>query len=94
MLVGCPVQVPAAAVAQLPILGLAPRVDLPVGGQRQAVLPARVHGHLPDEHVLNGLEQRRGGDGLRATDAQPAASAISCGVELRGKGTHRNQSAP
>lgn len=77
----CP---PPVAVAQLAILRLAPGVDLALGGQRQAVLAPRVDGHLPDEDVLDGLQQGGRGDRLGAPDAQPTARTVARGVELRG----------
>jgi len=69
-------------VAQLAVLGLAPGVHLPLGGQRQAVLAPGVHRHLPDEHVLDGLQQRGRGHRLRTADAQPAARAVARGIQL------------
>lgn len=77
----CP---PPVAVAQLAILRLAPGVDLALGGQRQAVLAPRVDGHLPDEDVLDGLQQGGRGDRLGAPDAQATARTVARGVELRG----------
>ena len=69
-------------MAQLAVLGLTPGVHLALGGQGQAVLPPGVHRHLPDEDVLDGLQQGGRGHGLCAPDAQPAARPVPRGVEL------------
>lgn len=42
-------------MAEFSVLGLSPRVDFSLGGQRQAVLPSRVYSHFPDVDVLDGL---------------------------------------
>ena len=50
---------PPIAMSQLAILALSPRVHLALGTQREAVLAARVHRDLLDEHMTNALDQRR-----------------------------------
>ena len=69
------------AVAQLAVLPLPPAVHLALGRQRQAVLPARVHCHLLDEHVLYGLEQGRGGHGVR-TGTKATAGTVTRRIHL------------
>ena len=74
---------PAVAMAQFSILSLAPRVNLAISGQRQAVLPAGVDGHFLDEHMLDGFQQSGRGHGIRAADTQATAGAITGGIYLQ-----------
>ncbi len=69
-------------MSELAVLRLAPRVHLALAGQREAVLPARVNGHLLDEHVLDRLQQRRRRQRLGAADAEPPAGAVTRRVHL------------
>lgn len=84
-------QLPPVAVPELPVLRLAPRVHFSFCGQGQAVLSSWVHSYFLDEHVLNGLQERRGGHGLCPSSAQPAAGTIPSGVELRQREQQRCQ---
>ncbi len=74
---------PSVSMSQFSIFSLSPGVQFSFRGESQAVLPPRVHSHLPDENMLDWLQQGRSGDGLCASYSQSTTGTISCSIQLR-----------
>jgi hypothetical protein len=73
----------ARAVAQLPVLPLAPTEDPPINSQRHGVLATRVHRHFLYHKLGERAQLARHRDvGAGVAEAEAAVGSLAAGVDL------------